>query len=735
MSQVAAREVSKVLLYASPWAIGLLLLGLGAAFHFTLRSDDPQVVAWTTAGITLCALVLTWLTWHQSHARSTTGRAHTTLTTALAGMWVCAATISGPLSTATGRAYVIGGVTLALSFNIRTVIRVKQVDVPAIANDPLTALFGTAAAKAGMPAIEARTTARTEHKIEADIQLEAGKQVADDFQRRAPYIESGMGLPPGSVTTSIDPDDASKAKAVFSDPRVMKRPLPWPGPSLPGGSIADALRIGLWQDLDDVLYVIVGHHLQLMGMSGAGKSIGGCWNILGDAITRVDVAVFAADVTKGRQTLGPLEESLHRFEDTTAGARAMLRDLQAEVKNRTNQLSARGLTKWRQGCGLTYWIIWLEECPDILDALTDSEMEQFLSLVKALRSAGGTVVLSLQRSDYTQMPTIARGQLGNMCFGVANSGDASFGLSEAMEEAGARPELWENGQPGMAYLGAPTIPRDRIAMPLRTFAWGMVGEEFDDEVATAAMREHAALFPAAAKQVDEGTARLAKLVQSPASAQATATAVVDQPPIDRELLVQAAELVVTTQFGSPQMLQRKLRVPWEQARELVAALQDAGVLGPARENAAPKVLRGADELDEVLDDLRGHEDDDQEEDGVDDDEDVVGEYLPPGDDPDPDVQAGMDDEIPDIDEGEPPWTFDRGESMTPEARHAALITLLQDWWDGGRRDFQTGDLSPLWSSTDMTRQWAQGRLRKLRGDEVLGYDEDAQRHLMLTRPE
>ena len=35
----------------------------------------------------------------------------------------------------------------------------------------------------------------------------------------------------------------------------------------------------------------------------------------------------------------------------------------------------------------------------------------------------------------------------------------------------------------------------------------------------------------------------------------------------------------------------------------------------------------------------------------------------------------------------------------------------------------------------MTRQWAQGRLKKLREAGVLGYDDDAQRHLMLTRPE
>lgn len=727
--------MSKALLYFPPWMVGVLLFGLGCVFHVSLRSDDPQVVAWTTAFITTCAIALSGLTWWQSHARSPGGRLHTTLTTFAGGMWVCAATINGPTSTVTGRLILIGGVAMALSFNIRTVIRVKNIDVPAVVADPLAFIFGHGAAKAGLPTVEATTTNATEHKVEFDIQMEPGKHVAEDLAKKVGYIESGAGLPPGSLLTTSNPDEADKARGVLSDPRVMKKPLPWPGPSRPGGSIAKALRIGLWQSLDPVEYVIAGHHLQIMGMSGAGKSIGGCWNILGEAITRRDVAIFAADITKGRQTLGPLEKGLHRFETTEAGVRAMLRELQAEVKGRTDQLSAKGLQKWKEGCGLAYWLIWLEECPDILDVLTDDEMDKFLSLVKALRSAGGTVVLSLQRSDYSQMPTIARGQLGNMCFGVQSSGDASFGLSEAMEDAGARPELWENNQPGMAYLGAPTIPRELIAMPQRTYAWGITGEVFDDELANAAMRAHAAAWPAAAKQVDETTAALSRLARPTEAPQVAATAVLDRPRVDVELLAQAAELVLTTQFASAAMLQRKLRLPMAQAEQLIRALRERELVGPPRENAHPKVLRGPDELDEVLAELRGQSAAEDQEEDMEDPREVISEYLPPGDDPDPSIQADLDDDIPDLDPGDPPWTFTPAEPMTHEARQAAPLTLLQDWWDGGRRDFQTGDLAPLWSSTDATRQWAQKRLRVLREAGVLGYDDDAQRYLMPNRPE
>ncbi|MFI6883336.1 DNA translocase FtsK [Streptosporangium canum] len=735
--QVATREVSKALLYFPPWMIGAFLFGLGWVFHVSLDSDDPQVVAWTTALITVCVTGLTALTWRQSHARSQIGRLHTTMTTLAGGLWVCAATINGPTSTMTGRLILIGGVSMALSFNIRTVIRQKQIDVQGAVNDPLKFLFGQGAERAGMPAIEARTTAATAHKVEGEVQLEPGRQTADDLQKKVPYVESGIGLPPGSVITSLDPDDASKAKVVISDPRVMKNPIAWPGPSRPGGSVADPIRPGLWQDLDEIEYVIVGHHLQMMGQTGAGKGIGGAWNFLGELITRYDVAVFAGDVTKGEQTLGPLRPALHRFETTVAGVKAMLAELQAQVKERTDYLSAKKLQKWVKDCGLTYWIIWLEEFPDIYDALTDAEQEKFLSMLKAVRSAGGTIVMSLQRSDYTQMPTLARGQLAKMCFGVESGGDASFGLSEAQQDAGARPELWSNKQPGMAYLDAPSIADGRIAMPLRTYAWGMKGAMFDDELANAALSAHAAAYPAAYKKVDVGTAKISRL---DASALAAPVPVPAEAPVDVELLAQAAELVVTTQFASASMLNRKLRIPFAQAEALIVALRQRDVVGPPRENAAPAVLTRVDELDEVLERIRGGQpveaDDEEEGEDV---SSVVTEYLTDDDpeisDPDSTVQAGLDDEIPDIDEGEPPMTFTQAPPMTAEARLAALVQLLQDWWDHGRRDFATGDLSPLWSSTDMTRQWAQKRLRGLREAGVLGYDDAAQRHLMLARPE
>lgn len=458
-----AHVVKRAGAVAAPWIAWPIVLALGV-FQWLLWRGPGSASIVAAAGLALAAMDV-YLTRNRKTIVGRYAAAATTLAVAAWIAWVALVGLGlhGPL-----QAWAMGGFILCLAWSKWLTIRPDSETHGSVAD-----LFGKHAIRSGQPRLKVSSTQTGERSVSGDLKLPPGT-VASDLTKVPRYLEGAAGLPPGALQITPHDEDGGKAKFSLSNPLLIRKPQPWPGPSAPGASIAEPIVPSIYQDGTPCRYTVTNHHLKLAGMTGAGKSRGWGWCEVAETVTRRDAGVLAIDLTKGRQTVGPLKPALHRCETTAGGAITLLDAVHRMIRPRTDWLADKGLGEWREGCGLTHWTVLVEEAPDTFEELDNADlMEMWIKDVKAARSAGIRWLISLQRPDWTQMPTLARGQMASCCFGLGQDSDDKFGLSAyQFDHCEPRPSIWADTYPGMHYLDHGQIGTDRKAMPLRTWYWG-----------------------------------------------------------------------------------------------------------------------------------------------------------------------------------------------------------------------------------------------------------------------
>ncbi len=190
----------------------------------------------------------------------------------------------------------MGGPVVALSWNVRMVLRRNDADPQGDGADKgLLEKVGLARAMLGTAKVEP-------NRVTAPVALAAGEQTNDDMAKSLGRIASALDLPTSAVRYNPDPDSSRRGELVIVPEDMLGDVVEWEGPSNLGGSIAEPLVIGRYDDGSPLQMWLPGDpeagrnstHVLVAGMSGSGKG-DAALNLLTEILSRRDVIVWFSD--------------------------------------------------------------------------------------------------------------------------------------------------------------------------------------------------------------------------------------------------------------------------------------------------------------------------------------------------------------------------------------------------------------------------------------------------------
>ena len=379
-------------------------------------------------------------------------RLYAAITTAAAGAWLTAGTVTGPWRSPLLLALLIGGVVLAVPWwahrRRRARVRVERT----------LAVWPQIAREVGLAGSRVQSAIADVWGWRARFALARG-QTIQDVIARLPAIESGLGVFRGAARALPTPDDRAnrfELRVLDKDPHADA--ITWPGPSV--SSITEPVELGPFEDAAPVKVLFLRRHALFGGGTGSGKS-GGLNVLIGNLTACRDVVIWAIDLKRGME-LGPWAACISRLATTPAEARALLADAVTILEARAAHLAATGKRVWEPSPDWPALVIIVDEYAELAENAPEAAADAD-SVARRGRAVAVTLIAATQRPTQKAMGQGAiRSQMDvRICFRVRERRDVDLVLGQGMLTAGWQAHTLN--APGKFLISAPEHDTPRRA--------------------------------------------------------------------------------------------------------------------------------------------------------------------------------------------------------------------------------------------------------------------------------